>query len=167
MFPYSQLSQSGWRERLSNNWAKVIWTQKHWSRSNRVYTGLCQVFRINTVAFNLIILWGFWMCDQVGLWFLCPLLELFYFFLCLIFFFACLVQLQCDGNCFIFLCFILLCFISILIKACSFQSRERQEGSGSGEWGGGKELAGVEGRKAVVILYFIRKESLISQGQNV
>lgn len=63
---------------------------------------------------------------------------------------------------FILLYFIFLCFIYTLVETCSFQLREKQNGSASGEWGGGEKLGEVEGGKTVVTFHFIRKESLFN-----
>lgn len=49
-------------------------------QSTGLQMGLFWVFCVPTIAFTFIILWGFWVCEQGGLWFFCLLLEIFCFY---------------------------------------------------------------------------------------
>lgn len=53
----------------------------------------------------------------------------------------------------------MLCFVVIFQKPVFFFSKEKQEEVYPGGRRGREELGGVEGRKIVFILYFVRKES--------
>ena len=53
---------------------------RDWTSNHRVYKGLCLVLCIYTTASSLVLLWDYWVCELVDLWFLYLLLGIFLIF---------------------------------------------------------------------------------------
>ena len=59
------------------NMGKLIWTHKDRGNTHRACMGLHQLLGTCIIVSSLVFLWNSWVCEQVGVWFLCLFLGSF------------------------------------------------------------------------------------------